>query len=176
MSPPPAGLHNDPIPTVYSYIQCIPVNLLWRQAMNEPVHTAQAIEKGMARCPGAPSTQEIIASHRAPAPDWVTSESYQFLGDEDIPKDRYLDADFAKREFENLWTRTWQFACREEHIPEVGDYHVYDIGRRSFIITRVAEDDIRAYYNACLHRGTKLRASGTEGTTTEFKCSFHGWT
>lgn len=144
--------------------------------MNEPVHTAQAIEKGMARCPGAPSTQEIIASDRAPAPDWVTSESYQFLGDEDIPKDRYLDADFAKREFENLWTRTWQFACREEHIPEVGDYHVYDIGRRSFIITRVAEDDIRAYYNACLHRGTKLRASGTEGTTTEFKCSFHGWT
>src|SRR3546814_271616 len=73
-------------------------------------------------------------------------------------------------------SKTWQFACREEHIPEVGDYHVYDLGTYSFIITRVAADDIRAYYNACLHRGTKLRASGTEGNTEEFKCTFHGWT
>src|SRR3546814_14854247 len=63
-----------------------------------------------------------------------------------------------------------------EHIPEVGDYHVYDLGTYSFIITRVAADDIRAYYNACLHRGTKLRASGTEGNTEEFKSTFHGWT
>jgi hypothetical protein len=35
--------------------------------------------------------------------------------------------------------------------------------------------DIRAYYNACLHRGTKLRASGSEGCASEFQCSFHGW-
>jgi nitrite reductase/ring-hydroxylating ferredoxin subunit len=134
------------------------------------------LDKGAARCPDAPSTQEIIASDKVKAPAWVCSESYQFLGDEDIPKDRYIDPEFSRREYERLWTRTWQFACREEHIPEVGDYHVYDIGRQSFIVTRVAENDIRAYYNACLHRGTKLRASGTEGNTTEFRCSFHGWT
>ena len=51
----------------------------------------------------------------------------------------------------------------------------YDLGRFSFIITRVAEDKIKAYYNACLHRGTKLRPSGTEGFATQFKCVFHGW-
>ena len=105
----------------------------------------------------------------------MRSESYKFLGDEDISKDRYIDPAYAKAEFERLWTRTWQFACREEHIPEVGDYYVYDIGAYSFIITRVAKNDIRAYFNACLHRGTKLRASGTEGCASEFKCSFHGW-
>ena len=131
--------------------------------------------KGEARCPGAPSTQDIIAADKVPAPGWVRSESYQFLGDEDIPKDRYIDPAFAKREFETLWKKTWQFACREEHIPNVGDYHVYDIGPYSFIVTRVTPTEIRAYYNACLHRGTKLRASGTEGSAEEFKCSFHGW-
>ncbi|MCB1687252.1 MAG: aromatic ring-hydroxylating dioxygenase subunit alpha [Halioglobus sp.] len=52
---------------------------------------------------------------------------------------------------------------------------MYDIGRHSFIVTRVAADDVRAYYNACLHRSTKLRASGTDGSTQEFKCPFHGW-
>jgi nitrite reductase/ring-hydroxylating ferredoxin subunit len=130
---------------------------------------------GDARCPGAPTTQEIIAADKVAAPGWVRSESYRYLGNEDISKDRYIDPAYAKKEMDTLWKRTWQFACREEHIPEVGDYHVYDIGPYSFIITRVAKNEIRAYYNACLHRGTKLRASGTEGCATEFQCSFHGW-
>ena len=137
---------------------------------------AQNLAPGEARCPNEPSTQEIIAKDRVPAPAWVRSESYEFLGDEDISTDRYLDPAWAEREYEKLWTRTWQFACREEHIPEVGDYYVYDIGHRSFIVTRVAEDQVKAYYNACLHRGTKLRPSGTEGCASQFTCPFHGWT
>jgi phenylpropionate dioxygenase-like ring-hydroxylating dioxygenase large terminal subunit len=139
-------------------------------------HRVEQLERGAARCPDEPTTQEIIDKDKMAAPTWVRSESYQFLGDEDISTDRYYDAEFARKEYEHLWTRTWQFACREEHIAEVGDYYVYDIGRQSFIITRVGENDIRAYYNACLHRGTKLRASGTDGCTQEFKCPFHGWT
>ncbi|GAB3115141.1 aromatic ring-hydroxylating dioxygenase subunit alpha [Aestuariicella hydrocarbonica] len=135
----------------------------------------QQIAHGEARCPDEPTTQDIIASDKVGAPDWVRSESYEYLGSEDISTERYYDPEYAKKEYDTLWKRTWQFACREEHIPEPGDYYVYDLGRYSFIITRVSENDIRAYYNACLHRGTKLRASGTEGCTQEFKCSFHGW-
>lgn len=132
------------------------------------------LQHGEARHPDI-STQDIIARDKVKAPEWVASESYEYLGSEDINTERYKSAAYMQEEFKRLWTRTWQFACREEHIPEVGDYYVYDIGPYSFIVTRVAEDDIRAYFNACLHRGTKLRASGTEGAATEFKCSFHGW-
>jgi nitrite reductase/ring-hydroxylating ferredoxin subunit len=131
-------------------------------------------EPGGARHP-AQSTQDIIARDKVKAPGWVASESYEYLGSADIDTQRYIDPAYQDEEFKRLWTRTWQWACREEHIPEVGDYHVYEIGSYSFIITRVAENDIRAYYNACLHRGTKLRASGSEGCASEFKCSFHGW-
>lgn len=136
--------------------------------------TAKELKAGAARCP-AISTQEIIANDKVQAPGWVRSESYEFLGDEDVSTDRFIDPAFAKGEMEKLWTRTWQFACREENIPAVGDYQVYDIGPYSFIVTRTAPNEIKAYYNACLHRGTKLRASGTEGRASEFKCSFHGW-
>jgi phenylpropionate dioxygenase-like ring-hydroxylating dioxygenase large terminal subunit len=129
---------------------------------------------GTARCP-ADSTQDIIARDKVMAPGWVRSEHYEFLGSEDIDVRRYTDPEFARDEYRKLWTRTWQFACREEHIPNVGDYYVYDLGVFSFIVTRVAEDEIRAYFNACLHRGTKLRPSGTEGCASEFKCPFHGW-
>lgn len=133
------------------------------------------VTNGEARCPDAPSTQEIIARDKVGAPDWVCSESYQFLGNEDISTERYIDSAYAKRELGTLWKTTWQFACREEHIPAVGDYYVYDLAHYSFIVTRVSKNEIRAYYNACLHRGTKLRASGTEGCANEFRCPFHGW-
>jgi phenylpropionate dioxygenase-like ring-hydroxylating dioxygenase large terminal subunit len=129
---------------------------------------------GQARCP-AVSTQEIIARDKVKAPGWVREESYEFLGSEDVSSERYTSKAYQDEEFKRMWTRTWQFACREEHIPEVGDYYVYDIGPYSFIVTRVTETEIRAYFNACLHRGTKLRASGTEGSARDFTCSFHGW-
>lgn len=132
------------------------------------------LRPGEARHPDI-STQDIIARDKNKAPEWVASESYEYLGSQDIDTTRYTSAEYMQQEFKRLWTRTWQFACREEHIPEVGDYYVYDIGPYSFIVTRVGENDIRAYFNACLHRGTKLRASNTEGAATEFKCSFHGW-
>ena len=48
--------------------------------MKDPVE----LHKGDARCPGAPSTQEIIADDKVGAPGWVRSESYSFLGDADI--------------------------------------------------------------------------------------------
>ena len=67
--------------------------------------------RGDARCPQAPSTQEIIAADKVGAPGWVRSESYAFLGDEDISTDRYIEPSFARDEYLKLWTRTWQAAC-----------------------------------------------------------------
>jgi len=129
---------------------------------------------GTARHP-AESTQEIIALDKVAAPGWAASESYAYLGSDDISTERYTSAEFAQGEMARMWTRTWQMACREDHIPETGDYYVYDIGPYSFIVTRTDEGDIRAHFNACLHRGTKLKPSATSGYAMNIKCPFHGW-
>ncbi|MGE3690445.1 MAG: SRPBCC family protein [Novosphingobium sp.] len=139
------------------------------------IESGKLLKPGEARHP-AQSTQDIIARDKVKAPGWVTDVSYEYLGSEDIDTTRYTSAEYQEEEFKRLWTRTWQWACREEHIPEEGDYYVYDIGPYSFIVTRIANGEVRAYYNACLHRGTKLRASNSEGNAHDFKCSFHGWT
>ena len=119
------------------------------------------LKPGEARCPGHPSTKE---------------DSYQFVGDEDIPYDRYTSEEFANKEEDHLWSKVWQWACREEHIPEPGDYYVYDVGDRSALIVRTEENEIKAYFNSCLHRGTQLKPSNTNGVCKELKCPFHGWT
>ena len=90
---------------------------------------------GSARCPG-PSTKDIIMRDVGGAPAALTAESYTFLGDADIPFARYTSQRFYDAEIKHLWSRTWQWACREEHIPKVGDYAVYDVGPYSVLVLR----------------------------------------
>lgn len=134
------------------------------------------VEARVVRCPTAPSTQEIVHREGRPVPDVLKMESPRFLGDEDISYERYISPEFFQKEMEHLWPRVWQWACREEHIPIPGDYYVYEIGPYSFIVVRANDHSVRAYYNSCLHRGTKLKPSGSEGHTKNIRCPFHGWT
>ena len=131
---------------------------------------------GEARCPG-PDTAEIISADKRPAPEKLTKKSYQFLGDEDIHYDRYTSQEFFDREIEKMWSKVWQWVCRLEHIPEVGDNYVYDVGPYSILVVRHGEgpEDVKAYHNSCLHRGTQLKPSLSMGNSPKLRCPFHGW-
>ncbi len=95
------------------------------------------------------------------------------LGPAFVPKGRYLDAEFLELEMEKLFSHTWLMACREEELPGVGNFVEHVIGDRSILIVRESRDSIRAYHNACRHRGTRL-ASG-RGRVGSLICPFHGW-
>jgi phenylpropionate dioxygenase-like ring-hydroxylating dioxygenase large terminal subunit len=125
-----------------------------------------------ARSPGI-SYQELLDADTHPVPDVLRLESPRFLGDADISKDRYTSRAWHRREVERLWKRVWQFACREEHIPNAGDYIVYDIAELSFVVVRTATGDIKCYPNACLHRGRRLKDQ--DGHCSELRCNFHGF-
>ena len=129
---------------------------------------------GDARCPG-PTTKDIILQDGDGAPAALTTESYTFLGDNDIPFDRYTSPTLYQQEIDNMWSRTWQWACREEHIPNPGDFSVYDVGPYSAILIRDNAGDIRAYVNSCPHRGMQFSDAGSSGTGKQFlRCPFHG--
>ena len=84
----------------------------------------------------------------------------------DLAPSRYFDPEFHRLEVERVWSRAWQMACREEQIAEVGDCVVYEIADRSLIVVRTAPDEIRAFHNSCLHRGTQLRTKSGPGHRT----------
>jgi phenylpropionate dioxygenase-like ring-hydroxylating dioxygenase large terminal subunit len=90
------------------------------------------------------------------------------------PKERYFDPDFYRMEVEMLWSRTWQMACRLEEIPHPRDFAEYEIFDQSVVVVRTDDLGVRAFQNACRHRGVKVvQGRGTcEGT---FICPFHGW-
>jgi phenylpropionate dioxygenase-like ring-hydroxylating dioxygenase large terminal subunit len=91
-----------------------------------------------------------------------------------VPVARYTSRAYHELEKERLWSRTWQMACHEDDFPNVGDVVPYDIATKSYLVVRVAEDEYKAYYNACLHRGRKLREVRGKALT-ELRCAFHGW-
>jgi phenylpropionate dioxygenase-like ring-hydroxylating dioxygenase large terminal subunit len=88
---------------------------------------------------------------------------------------RYTDPDFARLEHQRLWSRVWQFAARLDEVPEVGDYTTYDIGDQSVMVVRVDADTVKAYHNACPHRGTALSEGAGSFEKDAIICPFHGW-
>ena len=90
-----------------------------------------------------------------------------------IPKGRYTSREFLALEYESLWPKVWQVACREEEFHQVGDFVEYEIGDQSVVVFKIGEAEYRAYDNACPHRGTRL-AEG-HGRMPRIRCPFHGW-
>jgi len=128
---------------------------------------------GAARCPGATWT-DILALDSRPVPGFIKEEKYEYRGSAPLDASRYTSADFERLEREKMWPFVWQFAAREEDIPEAGDYLVYENAGRSYLIVRQDDGGVKAMHNVCLHRGRKLRTE--DGTADQFQCPFHGFT
>ena len=91
-----------------------------------------------------------------------------------VPKQRYFDPDFYAMEAELLWPRVWQMACRLEEIPAPGDFVEYSILDQSVVVLRTDDLGVRAFQNACRHRGVKI-VEGRGTCEGGFTCPFHGW-
>jgi nitrite reductase/ring-hydroxylating ferredoxin subunit len=126
-----------------------------------------------ARCPG-PGVKELFDADTRPVPDIYRQDSWRYLGSEPLAAHRYTSRAFFEAEKAKMWPRVWQFAAREEELPEPGDHVVYENLGKSFLLVRQADGSIRTFWNVCLHRGRKLRLAS--GSASEFECPFHGFT
>lgn len=118
--------------------------------------------------------QELLDQDSHPVRPIMRVDNPMKPGPTKVPVERYFSKEFHDLEVEKVWKRVWQMACHEDDIPEVGDHHVYDIANLSFLIVRTGENEFKAFWNACLHRGRQLKE--THGKLARaFRCPFHGW-
>ena len=98
------------------------------------------------------------------------------MGTGPIPVMPYVDAAYFEREREKVFRRAWLEIARVEDIPAPGDYLVQRIEalNTSALIVRGSDGVIRAFHNACTHRGNKV-APQPSGNARTFTCGFHGW-
>jgi phenylpropionate dioxygenase-like ring-hydroxylating dioxygenase large terminal subunit len=118
------------------------------------------------------SYEDILNRDTRPVPEHLRQGPTPDIGIDPVPASRYYSREYFQKEVDHVWSKVWQWACREEEIPKVGDYVIYEVVGKSFIVTRTAPDQIRAFYNTCLHRGRKLVT--LNGCKEEFRCPYHG--
>jgi phenylpropionate dioxygenase-like ring-hydroxylating dioxygenase large terminal subunit len=104
----------------------------------------------------------------------LSSVPFRVTNPQLIPAERYYDEAFFRLEKEKLWPHVWQMACRLEEIPEVGDYTVYTILEHSVILINTS-NGVKAFRNACRHRGLRLAHGPGHCGPEGFVCPFHGW-
>jgi nitrite reductase/ring-hydroxylating ferredoxin subunit len=126
----------------------------------------------MPRSPGI-TYQQLLDQDSHEVPDVLRLQSPKDMGVVEYPVSRYTTKEYHDKEVEHLWKKVWQMACREEEIPLPGDHMRYDIAGMSFIVVRTEAGDIKAFPNACLHRGRMLKEF--DGNATELRCPFHGF-
>ncbi len=117
---------------------------------------------------------EILRKDAVPPPANLLEDPHNTLGTDPIPASRYFSEEFFELERAKLWPKVWQFACWGQDIPNPGDTHVYRIMKRSVLIIRQRDGSVKAFVNACLHRGAELCETHTH--KAELKCPYHYFT
>ena len=92
----------------------------------------------------------------------------------DLPLGRYTDPTFRALEDEYLFKRTWLYAAHESELPTPGSYALRDIAGANILLARGDDDVVRAFYNACRHRGAPVVRDEC-GTARVLICQFHSW-
>ena len=90
-----------------------------------------------------------------------------------ITGDRYYSKEFMQKEWEHMWKRVWHIAGREAQLEEPGDFMIHDFMHESVIVIKQENGSYRAFYNVCVHRGTRL--VWNDGHATSMECPYHGW-
>ena len=89
------------------------------------------------------------------------------------PVEHYTSQSRYEQEIALLRQRPVVF-CPSAAIPDAGSYISRTAAGTPLLVVRDNDLQVRAFINACRHRGMKV-ASG-EGCTRTFSCPYHGWT
>ena len=92
-----------------------------------------------------------------------------------LPQPFYGDTDFHQLDLELIWNRSWLFAGPECAIPGAGNWFTMEVGTTSLALVRGADGAVRAFYNTCRHRGSKV-CVGEHGKAAKLVCPYHQWT
>ncbi|HEV2650390.1 MAG TPA: Rieske (2Fe-2S) protein, partial [Rhizomicrobium sp.] len=93
----------------------------------------------------------------------------------EIPGGRYTRQDYFDLELQHVFRKSWLLAGHVEELPARGSYFTFNkIPRAPIIVVRGLDDQIRAFYNTCRHRGAPV-VKDAEGRCNVLRCQYHSW-
>ena len=103
-----------------------------------------------------------------------------------LSKASYVEQSHFELERDEVLTADWFCVARLECLGQPGEYLAVDVLGESVLLVRQGDGDLRAFYNLCRHRGSRLVprcdvASLPPGSSSgcfasSIRCPYHGWT
>ncbi len=93
-----------------------------------------------------------------------------------LPGRYYTGGEIFRQEMERFFFKKWICAGRTEQVAKAGDYFLCEVGGESIIVTRDAAGGLRAFYNVCRHRGTRMCRESHGAFAGRIQCPYHAWT
>ena len=103
------------------------------------------------------------------------TQAYQ-QGQRTLPGRYYTLTEIYAEERERIFTARWICVGRAADIPAAGDYLLRTIAGESVIVVRGRDGALRAFYNVCRHRGTRLCEEPRGRFSETIQCPYHAWT
>ncbi|WP_373634752.1 aromatic ring-hydroxylating dioxygenase subunit alpha [Yoonia sp. SS1-5] len=91
-----------------------------------------------------------------------------------LPAELYVSEEVFRDDLDWLLKSQWFLTGHISQIPNAGDFFLYAIGNESVIVTRNKEGEVKAFHNACRHRGSRVCLEN-EGYKRLFTCPYHSW-
>jgi len=93
-----------------------------------------------------------------------------------LPGRDYHAQDVFGLERERIFFREWFYVARDDEVPEPGDFVSVDVAGESLLVVRGKDGELRAFYNVCRHRGSRLCDPESHGHAKgAIKCPYHAW-
>ena len=93
-----------------------------------------------------------------------------------LPREYYTSDHLFALETEKIFEQCWLLVGREEQVENPGEFFVANIGQESLMIVRGADRGLRALYNVCRHRGTRICSEESGKFVGSIMCPYHAWT
>jgi Rieske 2Fe-2S family protein len=97
-------------------------------------------------------------------------------GSRTLPRELFVSSEVFAQEQERIFAHSWNCAGRASALRNAGDYMVRTIAGESIIIVRTRAGELRAYFNVCRHRGTRLCEEPSGQLSETIQCPYHAWT
>jgi Rieske 2Fe-2S family protein len=109
-------------------------------------------------------------------PTFVTAAQAYQQGQHTLPGRYYTAPEVYAEELERIFAERWICAGRADEIANPGDYVLRPIAGDSVILVRGRDGVLRAFYNVCRHRGTRLCEEPRGRFSETIQCPYHAWT
>ena len=87
----------------------------------------------------------------------------------------YRDPEIFRRDMARVVARAWLYVAHVSEIPGPGDFLLYEIGEESIILVRGSDGEVRAFFNVCRHRGSRICLESGGKVGQALTCPYHAW-